>query len=87
MPLFLGTRDPVFGSHVALALLASVRALTAIDGWRSLREACRPRNCNSAYPHNSRFANPKNDAADVAAALRRLGFQSSKAFESGQGAF
>ena len=29
---------------------------------------------NSAYQHTAKLANPKNDAADVAAALKTLGF-------------
>jgi hypothetical protein len=30
---------------------------------------------NSAYQHTTKLANPKNDATDVSAALKTLGFQ------------
>src|ERR1700687_3869073 len=30
---------------------------------------------NSAYQHSAELANPKNDAADLSAALKRLGFE------------
>src|SRR5215470_7153200 len=36
---------------------------------------------NSAYQHAPRLANPKNDAADMAAVLRRFGFQVIEGFD------
>jgi uncharacterized caspase-like protein len=36
---------------------------------------------NSAYQHTAKLANPKNDATDVAAALRTLGFEVVEGFD------
>jgi len=42
---------------------------------------------NSAYQHAGRLANPANDAADVAAALKKLGFQVIEGFDLDKAAF
>ena len=42
---------------------------------------------NSAYQHTSRLANPKNDAADMAGALRKLGFEVMDSFDLDKAAF
>ena len=42
---------------------------------------------NSAYQHTPRLDNPKNDAADMAAALRKLGFQVIEGFDLDKAAF
>jgi uncharacterized caspase-like protein len=36
---------------------------------------------NSAYEHTPKLANPKNDATDMAAALKKLGFQIIEGFD------
>ena len=42
---------------------------------------------NSAYVHTPRLENPRNDAADVSAALRKLGFRILDGFDLGKTAF
>jgi hypothetical protein len=42
---------------------------------------------NSAYRYSSRLENPRNDAADMSAALRRLGFQVVEGYDLGKTAF
>ena len=42
---------------------------------------------NSAYQHTSKLTNPKNDATDVAAALRKLGFAVIEGFDLDKAAF
>ena len=42
---------------------------------------------NSAYQHAGRLTNPANDAADVAAALKKLGFQVIEGFDLDKAAF
>jgi len=42
---------------------------------------------NSAYQHTHRLENPKNDAAEMAAALRGLGFQVIEGLDLGKAAF
>jgi uncharacterized caspase-like protein len=42
---------------------------------------------NSAYQHTGKLTNPKNDASDVAAALKKLGFQVLDAFDLDKAAF
>ena len=42
---------------------------------------------NSAYQHTPRLANPKNDATDVAAALKAHGFHVIDGFDLGKAAF
>ena len=40
---------------------------------------------NSAYEHTGKLANPKNDASDMAAVLKKLGFQVIEGLRSQQG--
>jgi len=42
---------------------------------------------NSAYQHTPRLDNPKNDAADMSAALKKLGFQVIEGFDLDKAAF
>src|SRR5262245_12700656 len=42
---------------------------------------------NAAYLHTSKLVNPKNDAADVAAALRKHGFEVVEALDLDKSAF
>jgi uncharacterized caspase-like protein len=42
---------------------------------------------NSAYQHTPKLGNPKNDAADVSAALQKLGFQVLEGFDLDKAAF
>ena len=42
---------------------------------------------NSAYVHTPQLANPKNDATDIAASLRKLGFEIIDGFDLGKAAF
>ena len=42
---------------------------------------------NSAYQHTSKLANPKNDAIDVGAALKKLKFQVIEGFDLDKAAF
>ena len=42
---------------------------------------------NSAYQHTPKLANPKNDATDVSAALKKLGFQVIEGFDLDKAAF
>jgi hypothetical protein len=42
---------------------------------------------NSAYQHTPKLANPKNDATDMAAALKKLGFQVLDGFDLDKAAF
>jgi uncharacterized caspase-like protein len=42
---------------------------------------------NSAYRHTPRLENPKNDAADMSAALRKIGFHVVEGFDLDKGAF
>ena len=42
---------------------------------------------NSAYRYTPKLANPRNDAADIGAALRKLGFQVIEAFDLDKAAF
>src|SRR5215813_5620739 len=42
---------------------------------------------NSTYTHAGELTNPKNDAADMAATLKRLGFQVIEGFDLGKAAF
>jgi len=42
---------------------------------------------NSAYQHTSRLDNPKNDATDIAAVLKQLGFQVIEGFDLDKTAF
>ena len=42
---------------------------------------------NSAYQHTPKLANPKNDATDVSAALKALGFQVIDGFDLDKAAF
>ena len=42
---------------------------------------------NSAYQHTARLTNPKNDATDMSAALKRLGFEVLDGFDLDKPAF
>ena len=42
---------------------------------------------NSAYQHTTKLANPKNDAADMTTALKKLGFQVLDGFDLDKAAF
>src|SRR6266705_4819089 len=42
---------------------------------------------NSAYQHTARLDNPKNDATDIAAVLKQLGFQVIEGFDLDKVAF
>lgn len=59
------------------ALCVVVAAILAVSGWTSAAAEQRLALVvgNSAYLHTSPLKNPRNDAADVAAALKRLGFE------------
>jgi len=61
---------------VAIILAAAVAALTAV-GWPGVAAAQKRVALvigNSAYQHSPKLDNPKNDATDMAAALKKLGF-------------
>ena len=42
---------------------------------------------NSAYQHTGKLTNPKNDATDIAAALKKHGFQVIEGFDLDKAAF
>ena len=42
---------------------------------------------NSAYQHTGKLASPKNDATDIAAALKKHGFQVVEGFDLGKAPF
>ena len=68
------------GAVVALVVLAAPAVVFA-DGRVALVVG------NSAYAHIGRLPNPANDAADMSAALRRLGFQVTVALDADRVAF
>ena len=71
-----------------LALVASVIALAALtDEAASQGKRVALVIGNSAYVHTGALANPKNDAADMAAALKKLGFQVVEGFDVDKAAF
>jgi uncharacterized caspase-like protein len=73
--------------HVALALMVSAIALAGLPDDASAQKRVALVVGNSAYQHTAVLANPKNDAADVAAALKKLGFQVVEGFDLDKAAF
>jgi uncharacterized caspase-like protein len=63
---------------LTLALLPATSTSTAVDAQRGLLSTAHQRVAlivgNSAYRYTPKLENPKNDAADMGAALRKLGF-------------
>ena len=60
---------------IILAFMASIVALAGAPGGANAQGRVALVIGNSAYRHAAPLANPKNDAADVAAALRKLNFK------------
>ena len=75
-----GRRAPR-GSRLAVALVALGALLAPLDATAQGRVALVIG--NGAYAHVSRLPNPSNDAADVGAALGRLGFDVTEVLDAG----
>ena len=79
----------------AIAILSVHILLARIDRYRLGSRAAAPRPQkrvalvigNSAYRYTPRLENPRNDATDIGAALRKLGFQVIEAFDLDKAAF
>ena len=71
-------RHLVVGALLALVVLAAASGERA-DGRVALVVG------NSTYAHIGRLPNPNNDARDISAALRRLGFEVTTEFDTDQG--
>ncbi len=69
--------------RVALALLLFLQLLPSAAAAKKVALVIG----NSAYVHSPRLANPRNDAADVSAALRKLGFEVVDGLDLGKAAF
>jgi uncharacterized caspase-like protein len=72
---------------VALALLAGVIALSGLSGTASAQKRVALVVGNSAYQYAPKLTNPRNDAADIAAALKKYGFQVVDGFDLDKTAF
>jgi uncharacterized caspase-like protein len=76
---------------LTLAFLQATSTSTVLDGQRGLLPAAHSRVAlvvgNSAYRDTPRLENPKNDAADMGTALKKLGFQVIVGFDLDKEAF
>jgi len=76
---------------LTLAFLHATSTSTVLDGQRGLLAAAHSRVAlvvgNSAYRYTPRLENPKNDAADVGAVLKKLGFRVIVGFDLDREAF
>jgi uncharacterized caspase-like protein len=76
---------------LTLAFLSVTSTSTVLDAQRGLLSIARTRVAlvvgNSAYRYTPRLENPKNDAADMGAALKKLGFHVIEGFDLDKEAF
>ncbi len=70
-----------------LAFLAGLSVIAVLPSAASAQKRVALVVGNSAYQHTAPLANPKNDAADVADALKKLGFQVVEGFDLDKAAF
>jgi uncharacterized caspase-like protein len=87
----MGCGKLVLIAILALAFLHVASTSTHVDARRALSAVEHRRVAlvigNSAYRHTPRLENPKNDAADMGLALRKLGFRVIEGFDLDKAAF
>ena len=72
---------------LAVALLAAVATLAAWTDTASAQKRVALVVGNSDYQHTTKLANPRNDATDMSAVLKGLGFEVIDGFDLNKGAF